>query len=928
MNILVVDDTDQGRYMLETFLKANGHEVTGAADGQDALEGLRIGTFDLIISDILMPVMDGFELCRRVKKDEKLRHIPFIFYTATYTGAKDEAFAMSIGADGFIHKPCDLDEFLKAVHQITAASGKRGVVSTPSPAPEQKALKLYNERLVRKLELSKIQLETEVRARKRAEEAARAAANNWQITFDAMLDPVVLLAPDGVIRQSNQAFADFVGVQAPAVVGQKCFQLVHRTKGHIEGCPLLRSLKSADREVMPMSVGEEEFLVVTDPIKGPDNRITGLVHIMRNITELKLAHEVLRESEDRYRDLVENSQDLICTHDLEGRILSLNLWPARLLGYDRDALVGKNLRELLPPENAPAFYEYLKTIRTEGSAKGLLIVQTRSGQRRVWKYNNTLRTEGVEEPIVRGMARDITERMQAEEKLRESEETYRNIFQNAQVGLYRTRISDGKILESNEQLARMFGYDTRDEFVAEYVTSQNYVDPGTRKRMLDEIKKNGVVKNFEVRFYRKDRSIFWARYSAKIYPDKGWIEGVAEDITEHKRAEAERERLQAELIQAQKMESVGRLAGGIAHDFNNMLTIILGYGENLMAQLPADSPLREQVRQIIDAGSRSAALTQQLLAFSRKQVISPRVLDLNDTVENMLKMVRRLIGEDIDLIWLPGHDVWRVNMDPTQIDQILANLTLNARDAISGVGRVTIQTKNIVFNGAYCADHAGALPGDHVMLSVSDDGCGMDQETLDHLFEPFFTTKEVGKGTGMGLPTVYGIVKQNNGFIDVESEPGKGTVVSVYLPRVEGEAFEEKEVEAGELPRGRGEMVLLVEDEPVLLQMAKAMLERFGYRVLTASRPKEAIERVQEHGEEIQLLMTDVVLPQMSGQDLAHRLREIRPGLRCLFMSGYTAEIIAKRGMLDKGVHFLEKPFTLNELAWKVRKALEVKSEE
>jgi PAS domain S-box-containing protein len=759
-------------------------------------------------------------------------------------------------------------------------------------------------------------------AAREAHEALQLAAKNWQTTFDAMLDPVVLLAPDGTIRQCNQAFAEFVGLEADAAAGQKCFHLVHRTKGHVEGCPLLRSLQSADREIMPMSVGDEEFLVVTDPIQGPDAQISGLVHVMRDVTELKRAYRVLEESEDRYRDLVENSRDLICTHDLEGCILSLNPWPAHLLGYDRYTLVGMNLRDLLAPENAPAFDEYLKTVRTEGAAKGIMIVQTRSGQRRVWEYNNTLRTEGVETPIVRGMARDITERKQAEERIRESEETYRNIFQNAQVGLYRTRISDGKILESNEQLARMFGYDTREEFIAEYVTSQNYVDPGTRERMLDEIQKNGGVKDFEVRFYRKDRSIFWARYSARIYSEKGWIEGVAEDITERKQAEEEKDKLHAQLMQAQKMESVGRLAGGVAHDFNNKLSIILGYLQMAMGGVAKEDPVYEDLQEVLRAANQSAEIVRQLMAFARKQVIEPKTTCLNDTVESMLKMLRRLIGEEIELGWKPGANLWPVYIDPAQIDQILANLCVNARDSISGVGKVTIETENVTLDERYCANRGGVAPGEYMMLGVSDNGCGMDREILESIFEPFFTTKELGKGTGLGLATVYGIVKQNQGYIDVVSEPGRGACFRIYLPRHHGAA--EKEVETSEpsLLRGSGETILVVEDDASLLGLTQVVLSQAEYHVLAAANPMEAMEMFRQHEKEIDLLLADVVLPKMSGVELATEIKKIRPNIKTLFMSGYAKTAELNHEPRKNAVPFLDKPFTPDRLTRTVREAL------
>ena len=311
-------------------------------------------------------------------------------------------------------------------------------------------------------------------------------------------------------------------------------------------------------------------------------------------------------------------------------------------------------------------------------------------------------------------------------------------------------------------------------------------------------------------------------------------DGVATDITERKRAEAEREKLQAQLIQAQRMESVGRLAGGVAHDFNNMLGVILGYTELALNKVDASSPLHADLVQVQKAAERSAEITRQLLAFARKQTISPRVLDLNETVEGMLKMLRRLIEENIDLVWQPKGGLWPVKMDPTQIDQILANLCVNARDAIAGAGKLIIETGMVTLDEAYCAEHAGFVPGDYVLLAVSDNGCGMDPETLSHLFEPFFTTKEVGKGTGLGLATVYGIVKQNNGFINAYSEPEKGTTFKIYLPRHAGERESIAAWGTTDIPRGNGEIVLVVEDDAAILELTQTMLTGFGYRVLEA----------------------------------------------------------------------------------------------
>jgi CheY-like chemotaxis protein len=328
------------------------------------------------------------------------------------------------------------------------------------------------------------------------------------------------------------------------------------------------------------------------------------------------------------------------------------------------------------------------------------------------------------------------------------------------------------------------------------------------------------------------------------------------------------------------------------------------------------------LKAIQKAGQRSADLTRQLLAFARKQTVLPRVLNLNDTVSSMLKMLQRLIGEDIGIVWMPQAGLLPIKMDPSQIDQILANLCVNARHAITGLGKITIETQNTAFDAAYCAVHRGFVRGEFVMLAVSDDGCGMSKDILGHIFEPFFTTKEMGKGTGLGLATVYGIIKQNNGFINVYSEPGKGTTFKIYLPRVEKE-FVEATAKAPTGPlQGSGETVLLVEDEPAILDVSQAMLKQLGYTVLPAGTPSEALRLAKVHTDQIRMLITDVVMPEMNGRDLAKLICEIKPGLKCLFTSGYTANVIARHGVLDEGVDFLQKPFSVADLAAVVRQIL------
>ncbi len=399
--------------------------------------------------------------------------------------------------------------------------------------------------------------------------------------------------------------------------------------------------------------------------------------------------------------------------------------------------------------------------------------------------------------------------------------------------------------------------------------------------------------------------------------------GSATDFSKRKQEEEEREKLQSQLVQAQKMESIGRLAGGVAHDFNNMLGVIVGHTELALMKIQLSNPLHANLVEIDKAAQRSADLTRQLLAFARKQTVAPRVLDLNDSVGGMLKMLRRLIGEDIYLAWKPRSELWSIHIDPTQIDQILMNLCVNARDAIAGVGQITIETENVIFDDWFAADSIDLVPGAFVMLAVSDTGCGMSKDTQEKLFEPFFTTKEMGKGVGLGLATVYGILKQNNGFIKVYSEPGVGTTFKMFFPRYEGELSEiQREIHDHPF-RGKGETVLLVEDEPMVLMLGKTMLETLGYRVLTSSTPRSAIRIGMEYTENIQLLITDVVMPEMNGRDLAVQMQSYNPKIKKVFMSGYTANVIVHQGVLDEGVFFLQKPFSMKSLSNKVREALD-----
>lgn len=525
--------------------------------------------------------------------------------------------------------------------------------------------------------------------------------------------------------------------------------------------------------------------------------------------------------------------------------------------------------------------------------------------------------------VVRG--RDTLESIvqQRTSALMDSQERFEHLFRNNPSLMALTSVQDRRLHDVNSTFLSTLGYTQKEVIGKTSAELGLFVDPANLDEVTRQIQAIGHVNNIELQMRCKDGTLIDGLFSGEIIHGgrgKRYLLTVLNDITLRKRTEEERQKLQAQLAQSQKMESVGRLAGGVAHDFNNMLQVILGRAEIATEKIPKDHPLHADLLEIRKTAQKSADLTRQLLGFARRQTIVPKVLDLNAIVEGMLTMLRRLIGEDIHQVWIPGTPLHPVKMDPTQIDQILVNLCVNARDAITGQGTITIVTRNAFFDDAYCAANTGFLPGHYVMLLVRDTGCGMDQHVVEHLFEPFFTTKSLGQGTGLGLATVYGIVKQNNGFIIVNSKPGQGTIFTVYLPRYSGEPAPGGDSAAAPTTRNGQGTILLVEDDAAILAMCKVLLERLGYTVLATTQPNEALTLASEHPE-INLLITDVVMPEMNGRDLSLKIQALHPKLPCLFMSGYTADVIAPHGVLDGAMKFIQKPFSLQELASSVHEA-------
>jgi PAS domain S-box-containing protein len=905
----------------------------------------------------------------------------------------------------------------------------------------------------------------DISERKRAEEALERNRSELQAIYDHA--PVMMCVVDETrqVLFANRAFTLFTGMSSTELTAGRacgvfgCVNALADPRGcgfatDCQECSLRlaieetlrtgRSKQNIEQSIVLTRAGRSQKVVLLGSTALiPTMSRPNLLLCLEDITERKQKEEEIRESEARYRDLVENSQDLICTHDLEGKLLSLNEAAVREMGYDRGSLLNRNLADFLDPAVRHLFASYLSEIKETGRSRGILRVLNAAGGVRLWEYDNTLRTEGVATPLVRGMAHDITDRKRAEEALLKSEFKYRRLYDSmmdayvrvdmtgrikefnlaykdllgyseeellrltytdltperwhslesdlvknqilvrgysdiyekeyrrkdgsefpvelrtflirdsagrpegmwaivrdiserkrVEVALRRaeeryslafqaspdfgviTTLDEGVFIEVNKAFERLSGF-AREEVLGRPVEEIGiWENIEERRGLVDLLQRQGTVHNMEVRLRLRSGAVRTFMLSAEKIELEGnsCVLTVARDMTELRS-------LEGQLHQAQKMEAVGRLAGGVAHDFNNMLGVIMGYTDLALKRLNAQEPLYHDLQEVNNAARRSADLTRQLLAFSRKQTVAPRIINLNDTVLHQHKMLGRLIGEDIDLKVIPGQDLWNIRLDSSQVDQILANLAVNARDAIAGVGTVTIETANVTMDEGYTQRYRYITPGDYVLLAVSDSGSGMDEETLERIFEPFFTTKEEGQGTGLGLSTVYGIVKQNEGSIQAYSEPGRGTTFKIYFPRFLGEAAQVVTVE--ETPLSGSETVLIVEDEPQILLLAKRILEHYGYKTLVTGSPGEALLLLEKHRGPLHLLLSDVIMPNMTGPELKGRVEALHPGIKTLFMSGYTADVINQRGLLDKGLAFVQKPFSVKDLVGKVRRALD-----
>jgi len=633
--------------------------------------------------------------------------------------------------------------------------------------------------------------------------------------------------------------------------------------------------------------------------------------VQQRTCELESSNKRLKKSEDKYRMLVENQTDMVVKVDLDGKFLFVSPSYCKMFGKSREDLLGKQFLPLVHEDDRDSTIEAMKALHVAPYSTYMeQRAITSQGWRWIaWSDSAVLDNDGNVEGII-GVGRDITKQKEAERALLKSEEKYRSILESMSDAAYISS-HDYYIEYMNPKMIQQTGYDACGEKCYQAI---HHLDKKCPWCVMDEIQQ-GKITEYELDSGRDDR--LYSISNSPVHNSDGTVSklSIFKDVTEAKTIEDQ-------LRQAQKMESVGRLAGGVAHDFNNMLSVILGNTEMIMEEHYPGSPFLENLKEIKDAAERSTDLVRQLLAFARKQTVSPQILDLNKTMAGMLKMLQRLIGENIVLKWLPAATLWPVKIDPSQIDQILANLCVNSRDAITSQGKIIIETLNVTLDEKDCKKKTAFNSGDYAMISFSDNGCGMDKGTLDNLFEPFFTTKDVGQGTGLGLATVYGIVKQNNGCIDVISEQGHGTTFKIYFPRFNQEAAPQDKTAEMTIEKGN-ETILLVEDEKAILRMTSMMLERIGYQVIPAHSPGEAVQIAENlQGKEIHLLMTDVIMPEMNGWDLSKKLLPKFPHLKCLFMSGYTADVIADH-VIDEDIEFINKPFSKNDLAVKLRSILD-----
>ncbi len=759
----------------------------------------------------------------------------------------------------------------------------------------------------------------------RHEEAARRAEERLRHLIDHATDIIYSCDLNGCFTFVNQPAVRLMKYDEPELLGRHFLSLIrpdYRDRaGEFYAKQLLEKIPSTYFEFPAVTKdGAEIWFGQNVELVRDRETVVGVQAVARDITRQKAAEDALQESETRFRVMAEASPVGIFLTGPNGTTVYSNPKSLAIADITFEQALGFGWRDALHPDdrdrvmrawiesaaNRSTFSSTHRYVRTDGS-----IVWARVHVAPMLDLGELRGFVGVIE--------DITERHVAEEALKASEAKFRGLFENTQEGVFQST-PEGKLLTVNPAFIAMLGYSSAEELLKLDIARDLYATPQLRTVFWERLKRDGTVRDFESECRRKDGQTITTLTSARLARSADgrilYCEGVLVDITE-------RRGLEAQLRQAQKMESIGRLAGGVAHDFNNLLTAILGYAEFTAEYLPPDNPGRANLEQLLIAAHRASDLTKQLLAFARRQMIEPRVIDLNELVANSEKILRRMIGEDIELTTRLASTLSGVRVDPVQFERILMNLAVNARDAMPAGGQMTIETADVVLDEDTARRHPGMRAGSHVMLAVTDNGVGMSEEVRAHLFEPFFTTKEPGRGTGLGLATCYGIVKQAGGYILADSQPGRGATFRIYLPTVEEPVTPlQRAAPMGILSGGGLETILLVEDERLVREMAAESLRSRGYTVLTAESSQSALDLNRNYRDPIHLLVTDVVMPGSTGRQLAGEIQRERPELKVIYLSGYSDDAITPHGIVEGGVTFLPKPFTPMSLTDKVREVL------
>ena len=916
--ILAIDDKEDNLISVSAVLKSYipGCTIITARSGPEGIEKAKLESPDTILLDIKIPGMDGYEICKRLKEDESTKRIPVIMISAILTGSKDLIKGLDTGADAYLAKPVDEQVLIAQVKTALRMKAAEDTLREQKDLLEE-MVKQRTAELVGK----NIKLGREIAERKQAEENMEKEFRMRSSLLDNIPDCIALiLKKDSHEIVASNRFARELG----AIPGQTCFKTCAMRD---DSCPFCRAPKlweTGRSQRIEVEYREKWYEGIWEPLS--DDLY---VHYIFEITGRKQAEVSLRENEEKYRSLFEQSNDAIIIHGLKGDIIDFNQRALEIIGYDPEQLLNMTIAELHPEEELAVSKKAFQETTKKGSAR--FETRFRKSDGAIIDVEISSRIIGsVQKGVVQGLIRDITERKRDVEVLRQRTEELETVMDAIPAFVWMGLDPKCSIITGNRAASEMTATPMKSN------VSQTTAKPG-QALYIRQLKEDGSeyqpdelpmqraialgrpVRNVSITFRFEDgRQVDAFGGAVPLFDEEGQARGAVAaflDVTEQKT-------LEKQLFQAQKVEAIGNLAGGIAHDFNNMLSIIIGYGENIFEKLHPGDPLREDVKEILEAGRRSAALTRQLLAFSRKQTLQPEVLDLNVLLNDLEKMLARLIGEDIELEMKLSKNLHRVLADPGQIEQVIMNLAVNSRDAMPDGGSLIIETVNTELDEVYASNHVSVTPGKYVMLTMTDNGSGMDKETLSQIFEPFFTTKEKEKGTGLGLSTVYGIVKQSGGNIWAYSEPGMGTTFKIYLPRTEAEPELKVKAAGKEERKGGGEHILVVEDDASLRRLCSRILLNGGYRITLAANGGEALLEVEEKGLRPDLVVTDVVMPGMSGKVLVDRLRKTMPELKVLYMSGYTDNAIVHHGVLDPGTPFIQKPFNTRDFGAKVQDVL------